>query len=289
VHLPRNIAVLLWLSVIGPLAVGQDSNVKLRGVASMVYVGQKVSNFYETENPGLRVDVNIIESVQGLPQGNGSIWQHIGPLSAPERNSLHGRFGSAPAQVPVGVEAVLVILNKSNPITDLSVEQLRAIYTGKIANWKAIGGPDRRIHLYGTESAVGGDMFFQDSILQGDNFDDSMQAYSNPKETASAVATDVDGIGLTSMSGESSVKYPRLRRTPSSPGIDGTSENVRNLSYPLSSHLYWSFPKEYSPAVEHLVEFAFSPRGQMAIEASGCYPLNPNERIRGMVALSQSK
>ena len=46
-HLPRNIAVLVSLSVIGPLAVGQDSNVKLSGAASMVSVGQKVSNFYK--------------------------------------------------------------------------------------------------------------------------------------------------------------------------------------------------------------------------------------------------
>lgn len=288
-HLLRNVVVLVSLSVICPLVVAQDSNVKLRGAASMVFVGQKVSSFYETENPGARIDVNVLTSTQALPEGNRSIWQHVGPLSAPEKNSLYGRFGSAPAQVPIGVEAVLVILNKSNPVTDLSVDQLRAIYTGKIVNWKAIGGPDHRIHLYGTESPVGGDVFFQDSVLQGDNFDDSMQAYSNPKETASTVAADADGIGITPITGEGSVKYPRLRRSPSSPGIDGTSENVRTLSYPLSTHLYWSFSKEYSQAVERLVEFAFSPRGQMAIEASGCYPLNPNERIMGMVALNQSK
>jgi ABC-type phosphate transport system substrate-binding protein len=76
------------------------------------------------------------------------------------------------------------------------------------------------------------------------------------------------------------------RRASNSPSVDGSSENVRNLSYPLSSYLYWTFPEKHGAAVAQLVQFTLSPRGQMAVEASGCYPLNPSERVKGMFALS---
>jgi phosphate transport system substrate-binding protein len=253
----------------------------------MVFVAQKVERFYETESPGFPVDVNVSSSIEGLPAGVGSIWQHVGPASGADKRSLLERFGSTPQELPIGIEGVLVIVNKNNPVMDLSIDQLRAIFTGKITNWREVGGPNRRIQLYSTESLVGGSMFFQDFVLHGDDIDTTMRGYSNAKETAIAVASDLGGIGLTPAAGENSVKYPRIGRSANAPGIDGTTENVRNLSYPLSSYLYWSFGRKYSPAVEHFIEFALSGRGQMAIEASGCYPLNANQRVRSQVALAK--
>ncbi len=268
-------------------ARAQDNVVKVRGAASMVFVGQKVSNFYRTEFPGFPTEVNVSNSIADLPIGNSSIWQHVGPLTAPEKKALKEKFGSTPQEIPIGIEGVLVILNKSDRVTDFSVEQLRAIYTGKIVNWKEVGGPDLRIQLYSTESLVGGSMFFQELVLHGEDIDNSMRGYANAKETAIAVASDRAGIGLIPVAGEADVKYPRIRRNNESPGVDGTSENVRSLAYPLSSYLYWSFAKGYSPAVQRFIEFALSARGQMAIESSGSYPLNPNQRVLGELALKK--
>jgi phosphate transport system substrate-binding protein len=179
------------------LGAAQANVVKVRGAASMVSVGQKVAAFYLSEYPELAVDVNVTESVQGLPKGNAILWQTVGRNSAIQNNNLRDRFGSTPEQLPIGIEGVLVILNKDNPVADLSVEQLRSIYTGKIDNWKQVGGPDLKIRLYSTESVVGGSMFFQDFVLHGEDIDTTMRGYVNPKETAAAVAEDMAGIGLT--------------------------------------------------------------------------------------------
>lgn len=282
------VAIALLFSGLS-FAVGQSNLVQVRGAASMVFVGQKLSAFYASEAPGLPIEINVASSTQTLPAGTGSIWQHVGPISGAEKKSLHDKFGSTAQEIPIGIEGVLVIVNKANPVKDLTLEQLRDIYTGKITNWKEAGGPDQRIQLYSTESPVGGSMFFQDFVLHGEDIDTTMRGYANAKETAIAVAADPGGIGLTPVAGDASVKYPRIRRTAASPGVDGTSETVRSLTYPLTSYLLWSFAKDYSPAVEHLVEFALSARGQMAIEASGCYPLNPNERLLGQMALAKMK
>ena len=286
----RRWVLALTYGVTSLVCVAQQRNrVEVRGAASMVFVGQKLSNFYQTEFPSFPVDVNVSNSVQNLPSGSGSIWQHVGPSASAEKKALRERLGSAPEEIPIGIEGILVIVNRSNPVADLSVEQLQSIYTGKISNWKEVGGPDRRIQLYSTEAVIGGSIFFQDFVLQGDDIDTTMRGYSSPKDTAHAVSSDPAGIGLTPVAAETNVKYPRIRRSASSPGIEGTSENLRNLTYPLSSYLYWSFGRGYSPAVEHFVEFALSAKGQMAVESSGCYPLNPNQRVLGQLALAKMK
>lgn len=274
---------LVW----GSLGFAQENTVKVRGAGSMISVAQKVSGFYQTEAPGFPIDVNVSDSVQSLPPGAKSVWQHLGTISPALKKSLQDKLGSAPEEIPIGIEGVLVILNKSNPVKGLSIEQLRAIYTGKISNWKAVGGQDIRIQLYSTESSIGGSLFFQDFVLRGEDIDTTMRGYSNPKDTAAAVASDPAGIGLTPVAEESNVKYPRISRSSDSPGIEGTSENVRSLAYPLSAYMYWAFATQSSPAVRQFVEFALSSRGQMAIEASGCFPLNPNQRTLSKVAMAR--
>src|SRR5215471_6945967 len=192
------------------ICFAQQRTVEVRGAASMVFVAQKVQSFYETESPGFPVDVNVSSSIGNLPPGGGSVWQHVGPDSGADKRSLLERFGSPPQEIPIGIEGVLVILNKSNPVTDLSLDQVRGIFTGKITNWKEVGGADRRIQLYSTESLVGGSMFFQDFVLHGEDIDTTMRGYSNAKETAVAVASDLGGIGLTPAAGEDKVNYPRI-------------------------------------------------------------------------------
>lgn len=279
-----SIAVLClgWQS----LGVAQRTVVRIRGAASTVYVGQRVAMLYQSESPGAATDVNVSDSVQTLPVGRNSVWQHLRPSSSAEKRLLQEKFGVRPTEIPIGIEGVLVIVNNHNPITELSIAQLRSIYTGQIANWKELGGPDRRIQLYSTEAVVGGSMFFQDLVLQHGDIDTTMRGYSNPKDTAKAVASDVAGIGLVPDPAETNVKYPLLRRDDG-PAVSGTSDNVRNLSYPLSSYVYWSFPD--SPEVEHFVAFALSSHGQLAVEASGCYPLNADMRLRGQLAIAKAK
>jgi len=176
----------------------------------------------------------------------------------------------------------VVIVNKNNPLVDLTLEQLRAIYTGKIGNWKAVGGRDAVIRLYSTEATVGGSLYFTDLVLHGEDIDTTMRGFVSPKETERAVAEDSNGIGLIPLPGDSDVKYPRIRRTADSPGVEASIENIRTLAYPLSSHVYWMVASQHSDAVTQLVSFSLSQRGQLAAEAAGYYPLNIAERAQAI-------
>ena len=278
-------ATLLFITFLSSFTLAQEP-VSVRGAASMLMLGQKVVAFYGSEYPGSMVAVNVSESPDQVPSGSSTIWQSVHPVTPAEKRALNGRFGSAPRQIPIAIQGVLVIVNKHNSVQSLSVDQLRSVYLGKITNWKDVGGSDERIRLYSTESLVGGSLFFRDLVLHDEEINDTMRGYVNPKETAESVATDQSAIGLTPVAGDASVKYLPIRRTSNSPAIAGSSENVRSLAYPLSTYLYWSFSERHGPAISKFVQFTLSSRGQMAIEASGYYPLNPSERNTGMFALA---
>lgn len=280
-----SIVAVFFFAFVSTWCLAENDRVTILGAGSMLSLGQKLIDLYNVDYPGAKVGVNVVDSIERLPNGSSFIWQTIHPDTQPEKVSLRSHFGSVPRQIPIAIQGVLVTVNKNNPVQELSIDQLRAIYTGKVDNWNEVGGPNRRIRLYSTESWIGGSIFFRDLVLQGGNFDDTMQGFVNAKQTADAVAADVAGIGLIGVAGISSVKYPRIRRTPNSPGVDGSIANVRSLSYPLSTYLYWSFASDHSAAMAQFIQFALSNKGQLAIEASGCFPLNPTDRSRGSLAV----
>ena len=272
-------AVILVLFIAKWQASAQSEAVIIRGTASMLHLCQELTNLYQTELPQAKFGVNVSDSIATLPEGGGSIWQTVRPLDKAQREQLGRRFGSAAQEIPIAIEGAVVIVNRNNPITDLSVAQLRGIYLGKLTNWKMVGGKDAPIVLYSTEATVGGSLYFTDLVLHGEDIDTTMRGFVSPKETVRAVELDPNGIGLIPLPGDKDVKYPRIRRSADSPGIDASIENIRTLRYPLSSQVYWVVAGQHPEIVTNFLRFSLSPKGQLAAEATGYYPLNPVERI----------
>jgi len=283
-NIQRTCAILL-LFVAGLQAKASGESVVIRGAASMLHLCQELVELYEASFPGATVGLNVAESLQSLPSGGNSIWQTVHPLNARQKQQLTEHFGSEAREIPIAIEGVVVITNPSNPIDDLSVDQLRAIYSGKVSNWKEIGGRDAAIRLYSTEAMVGGSLFFTELVLHGEEIDTAMRGFANAKETEKAVAQDANGIGLIPLPAEHDVKYPRIRRMTGGPGIEASSENIRTVRYPLSAYVYWDFAKERPEAVTRLLSFTISAPGQLAVQAAGYYPLNPGDRTRASVIL----
>jgi len=285
VNIRKHFAILL-LFVAALQANAGGEPVVIRGSASMLHLCQELVELYQSNVPGANVGLNVAESLQSLPAGENLIWQSVHPLSSRQKQQLTEHFGSEAREIPIAIEGTVVITNPANPVDDLSVDQLRAIYNGKVANWKEVGGRDAAIRLYSTEAMVGGSLFFTELVLHGEDIDTSMRGYVNAKETEKAVADDVNGIGLIPLPGAHDVKYPRIRRMPGWPGIEASSENIRTVRYPLSAYVYWDFAQQRPESVTRFLSFAISASGQLAVQAAGYYPLNPGDRTRASTVLS---
>ncbi len=174
-------------------------------------------------------------------------------------------------QIPVAWDALVVIVNKKNPVENISFQQLQQVYLGKIKNWKELGGNDAPIELYvrrGKMSGVGRTL----RELVFHNFEQNFKATyvvksSGPVEKG--VLKNVNGIGVTGISSAKrrDVKIIKLN------GKAPTYENIKNGKYVLYRPLYLVIKfGNKDKKVRDFIRFAVSREGQKIIRSQGTVP-----------------
>ena len=181
-----------------------------------------------------------------------------------ERSELHASLH------PVAWDALAIIINKSNPVTNITTDQIKGMYLGKITNWQELGGPDAPIHLYtrrGKYSGVGYTIrqyIFQDSSTEF--VTDYVVKSSGPLEKA--IEKDPHAVGITGISSA-------RKRNVKIIGFDGktpTYENVLNGNYGLYRPLYLVTSPQPSTQARDFVAFARSEEGRKIIRANQTVP-----------------
>lgn len=160
--------------------------------------------------------------------------------------------------VPVGKEAFVFFVNKDNPVNDISVDDIRNVYSGKITNWKELGGPDKMINPL-LRIKGSGSQTTMDRVM-GDT------AYL----TKSPLAVFGGSIGysfriyLTNIVANDNVKMLSVN------GVYPDNGNIKDGSYPLTANFYVIYRKDNdNPNVTRVVDWLCSDEGQKMIEATG--------------------
>lgn len=191
-------------------------------------------------------------------------------------------------KIPVALDGVAVIVNSSNPVSSFTVNQLKLIYSGKITNWKELGGDDREIVLYSRENSSGTYEFFREKILSFNetglpvDFSTSIQLLQGTSAIAQAVSLDKYGIGYGGIGyfkKRNDIRVVKIavdKETEMiSPITDGKIdfEKIENESYFLSRQLFCFIDQYNNQAVLKFIDFLKSEEGQKIIENSGFIPL----------------
>ena len=159
--------------------------------------------------------------------------------------------------VPIGREAFVFIVNGNNPVNNISVEELKAIYAGEIRNWKELGGKNRPIHATQRNEGSGSQTAFL-SLMDG--------AAVKP----SILGPLGDPIGFSfrfyveDLVGNGSIKMLSLN------GVYPDKESIRNGSYPIVGDIYAVYRKgDDDPNLRRLLDWILSEEGQYIVEESG--------------------
>lgn len=174
---------------------------------------------------------------------------------------------------PVAWDALVMIVHRHNPVHDVSLNQLRDIYYGKITNWKALGGPDHPINLYSVASPLDGIEFSLRKYLfrRGNQPVISPRLYINTKQLEAAVAIDPWGLGASTLSGVyDNKKLARLKVENVSPSV----ATVADGSYPLYQPLYLVTPANsaYQDRLGAFLGFVSSDAGHKIMRANHVLP-----------------
>lgn len=187
-------------------------------------------------------------------------------LPSTDRSELYAQLH------PVAWDALAVIAHKSNPINNLTTDQIRKIYEGKIANWQQLGGSNAPIHLYIRRGKISGvgyairQYIFKNSEMDFVTSPEYVVRSSGPLEKA--IEKDPYALGIT---GVSSAR----KRDVKILSIDGKSptfENVKDGKYVLYRPLYLVTTPGPSQAVKDFVAFAMSKEGRAILRQNGTVP-----------------
>ncbi len=230
---------------------------------------KEISKAYEAKT-GVKIILNGGGATRGIRDA-ANLKMDLGGscrMSLPEvdRIELHASLH------PVAWDALAIIVNKNNPINSLSTKQVKAIYTGKITNWKQVGGKDAHINLYirrGTISGVGyaiRQYVFKDRNKKFKTNSKFIVKSSGPLEKA--VVKDLHAMGITGISSA-------RKRNVKIIGFDGkipSYENVATGKYDLYRPLYLVTSPSPSKKVKDFIKFVVSKEGRQIIRNNNTVP-----------------
>lgn len=183
--------------------------------------------------------------------------------------------GVNPVQIAIAIDGLSVIVNEGNPVSELTLEQIGAIYRGEIKNWSEVGGPSRKITLYGRQPSSGTFVFFRDVVVKGE-YATAMRQMNGNSQIVEAVKSDETGIGyvgvgyLRDATGVSAVAVRNEDGEFVSP-LD--AEQVNAGKYPLTRPLLQYTNGSPKGDARRFIEFELSGAGQQVVKEEGFFPV----------------
>jgi phosphate transport system substrate-binding protein len=276
---PLRLVLLLALSV--PLGAS-GATVTIKGSDTMVILFQRWAEVYAKNHPDASLQVNGGGSGTGIAallNGTTQIANESRALRAEEMAAFIKKFKVRPHVYKICFDAVSIYVNARNPVTQLNLKQLEGIFTGKTTNWKALGGPDAPIALYGRDSSSGTYDIIKEKVLAKHDFAAAVKTLSGTAIVAEAVKNDPNGIGYGGVAYGRAVKLLSISKGEGYEAVAPTEENAVEGRYPLTRVLLsYVNPSADKGAVASFINWCISDAGQEVVKDVGYYPLPKNLR-----------
>lgn len=177
--------------------------------------------------------------------------------------------------VTIAFDALAVIVHPSNKVKQLTREQLEDIYTGKIKNWKEVGGDDAKIVAYSRESSSGTYEFFKEEVMNKKNYASDILSMPATGAIVQAVGQTKGAIGYVGLAYETKeVKQLAVSYDQGKVYVEPSISSAKDKTYPISRPLFYFYNKENTAKVKPIIDFALSPEGQKIVAEIGYIPLN---------------
>lgn len=249
--------------------------VTIKGSDTMVIMNARLAEAYMAKKGG-QIQVTGGGSgvgIASLINGTTEIAASSRPIKTSEVDKLKARFATRGVAVPIARDGLAVYLHASNPVQELTLEQVRNMYTGKITNWNQVGGKDAPVILYSRENSSGTYQYFKDNVLMGKDYTSRTQTLQGTAAVVNAVSKDVNGIGYGGAAYAKGVKFAKVKKDAKSPGFQPSLETVTSGDYPISRFLYLYLRTAPKGQAKEFIDFALTPEGQEIVSKVGYFPV----------------
>ncbi|MFQ5858450.1 MAG: phosphate ABC transporter substrate-binding protein [Anaerolineae bacterium] len=274
---------LMVLGCGGPAAGAVPfQTIENKGSDTLLQVAQRWAETYMEQNPEIHISVNGGGSGTGIAaliNGTVDIANASREMKPEEIDSARQR-GIEPVQHVVARDAIAVVVNPENPVDQLTFQQIADIFTGKVVNWREVGGEDRPIVVLSRESNSGTYVFFLEEVVQVGAGDPkalfspdtllllsseviSREVEQNPN------AIGYDGLGYVTPA----QKTIAVAEAPGEPFVEPSLETVNQGLYPIARPLYMYTNGEPTGTIKAYLDWILSDEGQAVVREVGFVPL----------------
>jgi len=267
--------------------------ITVKGSDTMVNLAQKWAEEYMKLHPGVSIQVTGGGSgtgVAALLNKTTEIANSSRELKSSEIDEAKTK-GITPVVHQVALDGIAVIVHPESKVDNLTIKQVSDIFSGKIKNWKQVGGADLPITLYGRENSSGTYEFFKDHVLgkvdgKQVDYSPSTQVLQGTAALGEAVARDKKGIGYGGVgyfAERNDVKILHIKKDETSSAISPAENNkvnydvIWNGEYSISRYLYCVTNGEAAGKIKDFMDFITSQSGQDVVKTMEYIPLPPKK------------
>jgi len=257
--------MMLMLSVSLALA-GGSTKLRVEGATTVLPIAQLAAEEFMNARPDVTISVQGGGSgvgVASLIDGTCDIADASRAMKDDEIKKAVAK-GVKPVAHVVAMDGIAVILHPSNKINNLTIEQIKGIYTGKISNWKQVGGEDKKIVVLSRDSASGTFEAFSNLALEGEKVRKDALMNASNKAVATTVEKTPGAIGYVGVGYvTSSVKAVTVEN------VTCIKKNILTKAYPLSRPLFMYTNGNPKGVVKDFIDYILSKEGQELVETAG--------------------
>lgn len=272
-------SMLAWLGVaalvaglIPSTALAAGNTIVIDGSTTVGPIAKAFAEYYMQQHP----DVSITVSESGSGNGAKSLVNKTCDIADMSRFMKDTEFQAAvaagiwPVAHVIAMDGIAVVVHPSNPVQELTVEQVRAIYAGQIRSWSELGGPDRPIVVVSRDTNSGTYETFEALVMNKEKMAEGVEYLGSNGAIRQKVQSTNAAIGYVGLG-----FVDRTVKPLTVGGIEPTRETVASGVYPIARPLFMftnGYPELGTP-VHAFVTLHLTPKGQEIVEAIGFVPL----------------
>jgi len=254
---------MLLLNLVAASACGKapEASVIVAGSTSVQPYAEVLAEEYAILHPGSEIDVQGGGSSAGISAAKSGI-ANIGMSSRSLKEEEKNLWS-----VEIAKDGLAVIVHASNPIENLTLEQIQKIYSAEITNWSEVGGNDAKIHIITREEGSGTRSAFSELVMEKIEITPKAIVQDSNGSVRQLVKGDPNAIGYISLGlVDETVKAVQLD------GVAATHDNIMNGTYTLSRPFLFVAQSEPTGETQKFVEFVLSEEGQKMLNDEGLIP-----------------
>ncbi len=252
--------ITLFAACRGPAT--NQSGLTLAGSTSVQPFAEKLAEHYMKTAPDAIINVQgggSSAGIQAVRSGAAQAGMSSRELADEEKDLR---------PITIALDAIAVIVHPHNPIVNLDLKDLRAIYSGQITNWKVLGGDDHRIHCFTREEGSGTREAFEKKVMEHDPISLENLVQDSNGAVLELVAQDSHSIGYISFG----IVNTRVKAVAID-NIAPTEENFVGKRYKLIRPFLFVFREEPAGLAKSFVDYVLGEEGQHLLKLEGLIPV----------------